>query len=130
MPQPPYSPFWPIGSVAVAATGTPVQLLAAYQGGKYLSVNTNAKVRVVSILFAVISGINANTGFVYVGVKGMNKSTGAGVIFAIPASAAGIVSWFTLPAQGWGGGNEICAEDIWLDADTSGNSVIVTLTQY
>lgn len=131
MPQPPNSPFWPLGSVAVAAAGTPVQLLAAYQGGKYLSGNNGGgKVRVTSILFAVIAGINANTGFIYIGVKGLTKATGVGVIFAIPASAAGIVNWFTLPALGWGGANEICPEDIWLDADTSGNSVVVTMTQY
>ena len=130
MPQPPYSPFWPLGKVIVTTAGTPVQLLAAYQSGAYLSANTKAKVRVVSILFAVIGGLTVNTGFVYIGVKGLTKATGVGVIFAIPASAAGIVNWFTLPALGWGGANEICPEDIWLDADTSGNSVVVTLTQY
>lgn len=132
MPQPPYSPFWPLGSVVVTTAGTPVQLLAAYQGGKYLSASnpSQGKIKVTSLLFAVIATINVNTGFVYIGTKGITKGTGVNVIFAIPAAAAGVTNWFTLPAQGWGGGNEITIEDIWLDADTSGNSVTVTGTQY
>jgi hypothetical protein len=60
----------------------------------------------------------------------MNKATGAGVIFAIPAAAAGATNWFTLPTAGFGGGNELTPEDIFIDADTNGNSVLVTCTQY
>jgi hypothetical protein len=130
MPSGNYPPFLILGKVSVTTAGTPVGLLDAFQGGALKSAQGVAKIRVASIIFVVQNGITTNTGYLYVGVKGMNKSTGAGVIFAIPAAAAGITNWFTLPAQGWGGGNELTPEDIYLDADTNGNSALVTCTQH
>jgi hypothetical protein len=138
MPSPTFPPFLPIGKVSVPTAGTPVGLLDAFvwppaggaAGGLKAAGASGQKIRFASVLFAVIGGLNANTGFIYIGVKGMVKGTGIGVIFAIPAAAAGQVNWFTLPSQGFGGGNEIAIEDIFIDADTNSNSVQVTATQY
>jgi hypothetical protein len=136
MPVPINPPFWPIGKVSVVAAGTPVGLLDAFTppggsaGGLKAVNNGGLKLRVSSILFTVLGLITVNTGYVYIGFKGMNKATGAGVVFALPAAAAGVTNWFTLPSVGWGGANEVCPEDLFLDADTSGNSALVTLIQY
>jgi hypothetical protein len=138
MPQTTFPPLLPLGKVVVTTAGTPVGLLDAFvyppaggaAGGLKASGQNGQKIRVASIYFAVINGLNVNTGFIYIGVKGMNKATGVGVIHAIPVAAVGVTNWFTLPAQGWGGGNELTPEDIFLDADTNGNSVQVTATQY
>ncbi len=137
MPTPNNPPFLVLGKVAVTTAGTPVGLLDAFQSGAYKSTTAapvgltpNLKLRCVSILFTVLGLITVNTGYLYIGVKGMNKATGAGVLFAIPAAAAGVTNWFTLPAQGFGAGNELTPEDIFLDADTNGNSALVTCTMY
>ncbi len=130
MPSPNNPPFLVLGKVSVPAAGTPVGLLDAFSGGSLKAAQGVAKIRVVSILFVVLNVITVNTGYVYIGVKGMNKATGVGVIAAVPAAAAGALNFFTLPAGGWGAGNELTPEDIFLDADTNGNSVLATCTQY
>lgn len=140
MPSPNNPPFLVLGKVSVAVAGTPVGLLDLFGGnpGIYKSTTTAAqgglnpgvKLRVVSIFFVVLNLITVNTGYIYIGVKGMNKATGAGVIAAIPAAAAGAMNFITIPAGGWGSGNEIAPEDIFLDADTAGNSALVTCTMY
>lgn len=135
MPSPNFPPFLVLGKVSVPAAGTPVGLLDAFvpQGGIAGGLKASqgvAKIRVVSIVFVVLNLITVNTGYIYIGVKGMNKATGVGVIAAVPAAAAGAMNFFTLPAGGWGAGNEVAPEDIFLDADTNGNSVLVTCTMY
>ncbi len=135
MPSTNFPPFLVLGKVSVPVAGTPVGLLDAFvpQGGVAGGLKATAgvaKIRVVSIVFVVLNLITVNTGYIYIGVKGMNKATGGGVIAAIPAAAAGAMNFFTLPAGGWGAGNELTPEDIFLDADTGGNSALVTCTQY
>src|SRR6266478_7552974 len=135
MPPPNSPPFLVLGKVVVTTAGTPVGLLDAFApvggaAGDLRSSKTSLKIRVVSILFTVLNLITVNTGYIYVGVKGMNKTTGVGVIFAIPAAGAGVTNFFTLPTQGFGAGNELSPEDIFLDADTNGNSALVTCTMY
>jgi hypothetical protein len=135
MPTPNFPPFLILGKVIVVTAGTPVGLLdtlvypyvGGAAGGLKAAVN-GQKIRVTSILFVVTPG--GNTGNLYIGVKGMNKATLAGVLFIIPAAAAGAVNWFTLPAQGFGAGNEITPEDIYIDGDTNGNFALVTCTMY
>jgi hypothetical protein len=133
MPSGNYPPFLILGKVAVTTAGTPVGLLDAFtlNGASLKAAGGGpAKYRCASILFVVSNLVTVNTGFIYVGVKGMNKSTGAGVIFMIPAAGTGVTNYFTLPSQGWGGGNELTPEDIYIDADTNGNSALVTCIQY
>jgi len=138
MPSPNNPPFLILGKVVVTVAGTPVGLLDAFQTGAYKSTTAaaaggltpNLKLRCVSIFFVVLGVITVNTGYIYIGVKGMNKATGAGVIAAIPAAAAGAMNFITLPSAGWGGGNEVTPEDIFLDADTNGNSLLATCTMY
>jgi hypothetical protein len=137
MPQGNFPPFLALGKVVVTTAGTPVGLLDAFVwppaggvAGGLKSAAGTAKLTCVSILFVVLNLITINTGYVYIGVKGMNKATGSGVIAAIPAAAAGAMNFFTIPAGGWGAGNELAPEDIFLDADTNGNSCLVTATMY
>jgi hypothetical protein len=90
------------GKTTVAAAGTPVQLVVptALFRAKWL----------------IIQALAGNTNNIYVGVKGMNKGTLAGV-FAIlgPTSQP-----FPIFCEG----PSINPEDIWIDADTNGNAVV------
>jgi hypothetical protein len=130
MPSPNFPPFLTLGKVVVTTAGTPVDVFEGSSNPQFEIDVLGQKMRVSSILFAVVGGLTVNTGFIYIGTANMNKATGVGVIFAIPAAAAGVTNWFTLPAAGFGGGNEITIEDLLIDADTNGNSVLVTATMY
>jgi hypothetical protein len=90
------------GKTTVAAAGTPVQLSAptGIQRSKWL----------------IIQPLAGNTNNIYVGNKGMNKTTLAGV-FAILAPTAQPLPIFVEGAS-------LNMEDIWIDADTNGNAVV------
>ena len=97
------------GKVVVPVAGTPVQIAASA-----------APVR--SLRFSVIAG---NTGRVFLGCKGLNSSTGAGLMKEFAANpTGGIDDVFTLPALERETYNPT---DFWIDAAVSGEGLIVSL---
>ena len=107
-------PLLPLGKVTVVTAGTPEQVT------KNLSA-PNARFFCHSLL---IETLPTNTGKIWFGVAGMNKSTYAGVVAVLPIPTANVLPSFS--------GTLNIAYDAfdlslyYLDADISGEGVIVT----
>jgi hypothetical protein len=96
------------GKIAVPTPGTPVR------------VTSDTSIRAHRIRFAVVIG---ETGRVFLGVQGINKATGTGVLFEFwPTSAGGgIANEFVLEsAEG-----ELRPSDYYVDANVAGEGLIV-----
>ena len=90
------------GKTAVTTAGTPVQLVAptGVSKGKWMT----------------IQPLSTNTGNIYVGNRGLNKSTLAGVMAILAPTAVPFPIFVEGPA--------LNVEDIWIDGDTNGNAVV------
>jgi hypothetical protein len=98
-----------LGLVAIASGGTPVQLTSTSIGAAV----------------ALISPKPGNGGVVYVGKKGMNTGTGAGVIGVIPKPASATTGPFaplSLPPLTGQGGYRL--DELYIDG-TTGDGVYV-----
>lgn len=98
-------PIQALGKVVVAAPGTPVQLYAGAPAVRGKCV--------------IVKALKGNAGVVYVGNAGMVKATGVKVSADLgPDSSA------TYPAHQ---GNPLNPEELFLDADSAGDGVFVTV---
>jgi len=98
------------GKIAVPTPGTPVRL------------TTDTNLRVARLQFAVVIG---ETGRGFLGVAGMNKATGAGVIkqFWPTGAGGGIADEFTI--QTLDGQHFVVPADYYIDANTTNEGLIV-----
>jgi hypothetical protein len=98
------------GKIAVATPGTPVP------------VTTDANLRAAKLRFAVAIG---ETGRVFLGVAGMNKATGAGVIkeFWPTGAGGGIADEIVLESPS---GDLLRPADYYVDANVAGEGLIVS----
>lgn len=92
-----------LGKVTVASAGTPVQVNA--------QATNFARCRTLCVSTA------GNTGVVYLGFKGMNKSTGAGVLAVFQKDQYNLFG-------DEGAGLQFDTSDLYLDAATNGDSAI------
>ena len=88
----------------VAAAGTPEQLTTT----KLTSCGS-------VLVFAEKANMAANTGAVYLGLKGMSKTTGAGVIAKLASGGSLVIPEIEGTAS----------DALWVDADTNGDGVRV-----
>jgi len=95
------------GKVAVVAPGTPVRL------------TSDETLRAVRLRFATLIG---ETGRVFLGVAGMNKATGVGVIkeFWPTGVGGGVADDLVLESA-----NGLRPGDYWIDANVAGEGLIV-----
>jgi hypothetical protein len=111
----------PLGLVATVTAGTPVPvspaLVALFPDPKS-DVNHN----VHSILFVADP---ANTGKVYIGVKGMNKGTRAGVLMPLAVPTTNLIPTFSVSLTM--GANGVSLDDFYIDSDTSGQGALVSV---
>jgi hypothetical protein len=104
-----------IGKVTVAAVGTKVRLTAT-------ETNPDAHYGCHAVFFV---SLVTNTGFVYIGGKNMNVATMTDVWAFLPPSTADVV-WscnIGIPSAP----DAVDAKDIYIDAETNGNAVLVTV---
>jgi hypothetical protein len=96
------------GKVAVATPGTPVR------------VTSDTTIRAQQIRFAVAIG---ETGRVFLGVQGMNKATGAGVVkeFWPTGAGGGVADELVLESAA----GELRPSDYYVDANSAGEGLIV-----
>lgn len=74
-----------------------------------------------------IEALNANTHFIYIGVKGMDVATMSGVIMTLPPPNAGTIVNFADFTENFSGGtNNYRLQDYWIDG-TTGEGVLRTV---
>jgi len=97
-----------LGKVAVPSPGTPVR------------VTSGTTIRAHRIRFAVAIG---ETGRAFLGVQGMNKSSGAGVVkeFWPTGAGGGVADELVLESAA----GELRPSDYYVDANTAGEGLIV-----
>ncbi|MCC6362996.1 MAG: hypothetical protein IT165_05695 [Bryobacterales bacterium] len=97
-----------LGKVAVPSPGTPVR------------VTFDTTIRAHRIRFAVAIG---ETGRVFLGVQGMNKATGAGVVkeFWPTGAGGGVADELVLESAA----GDLRPSDYYVDANTAGEGLIV-----
>jgi hypothetical protein len=97
------------GKIAVSVPGTPVPL------------TTDTNLRAAKLRFAVVIG---ETGRVFLGVAGMNKATGAGVIkeFWPTGAGGGVADEIVLESPS---GDLLRPADYYVDANVAGEGLIV-----
>lgn len=107
-----------LGPVTVGAPGTPVGVQTVLPTPpSSIDVNNN-------VHSCIIEALSGNTGKVYIGLKGMNKSSLAGVLMVLPVPTANSIPTFSMSITF--GANAIDLADLYIDADIGTNGVLVT----
>lgn len=116
-----YSPVNPFGKRVVTTAGTPVVLFTTAEVPRAAQ---NVWTKRVARLR--IEALNSNTGLIYIGVSTLNKTTLVGVIATI-ASPGGnpIVNALEFDQLAFGA-NIYELQNLWIDADVSGEGVLRT----
>ena len=111
MYSPTFNPM-PFGPVNVPVPGTPVDLTAQLIASGVCLVADPVEVNKISIV-----SLPSNTGAVYVGIAGMNKSTMRGVLFTF---STGSIGWQITNNEG---ANTYRFDQMYVDADVAGEGV-------
>lgn len=118
MPALAFNPICPFGNKTVAAAGTPQLLFTTTEAP--VAAQGIWPIRVVDIR---VEALNANTGLIYIGVKGMVKATGVGVLFTLAAPGGNPIVNAEYFSRYFDGTNRFRLQDYWIDADTTGEGV-------
>lgn len=100
-----------LGLTTVTTAGTPV------------SVVVPASIRPPSCHAFIITARPANTGKIFIGLSGLNKTTFAGVLAILPIPTVNDLPTFSASLSG--PANALSLDDLYLDADVSGDGVII-----
>ncbi len=112
--------FFATGKVVVGTAGTPVQIgplptvVAGPLGAQGLS----------TVHAFVIQALSGNTGKIYIGLAGLNKSTLVGVLVVLPVPTANLIPTFS--ASLTAAANALSLTDLWFDADNGGEGVTIS----
>ena len=115
------NPIAPFGKRVVTTAGTPVLLFTTTEVP--IAAQGIWPVRVADIR---VEALNSNTGLVYIGTSGMNKTTLVGVLFTISAPGGNPIVNAINFSSFFDGTNRFRPQDYYLDADVSGEGVIRT----
>lgn len=121
MPALNFNPVNPFGKRVVTTAGTPVTLFASSE----IAIGAQG-IWPTRVSRLYIEALNSNTGFIYIGVKGMVVATMVGVLMTIPAPAAGPAVFYANFDQLAFGANNYRLQDYWMDAQINGEGVIRT----
>lgn len=108
----------PLGKVTVAVAGTKLSLQ---------TVLTAAGLPFRSYHAAHFQALDTNTGQVYLGTAAMVAATRVGCIHVLAAPASGVIPSFGMALQGAPAGIDI--SEVYLDVDTGGEGVLLTLLE-
>ena len=105
-----------VGRINVAVAGTPVQVTAGFAA---------LSIRFTTCHAALFQALHDNTGRIYIGASNLNRTTRANcaAVLAVPSGAAIPSFGVSLPASPAG----VDLAGLYLDADTSGEGVLLTL---
>jgi hypothetical protein len=106
------------GKITVPAAGTPVPIpttaIAGPQGAAGFK----------SVHAFIIQALSTNTGKIYVGLAGLNKSTLVGVLCVLPIPTANLIPTFSVSLTA--AANALALDDLLIDADVNGEGVTVS----
>jgi hypothetical protein len=120
MPALAFNPICPFGIRTIVAGGTP-QLLFTTTESPVAAAGIWPK-RVTDIR---VEAANANTGLIYIGVKGMVAATGVGVLFTLSAPGGNPIVNAENFSRFFDGTNRFRLQDYWCDG-TTGESILRT----
>lgn len=124
MPALAFNPVQPYGKKTVASAGTPELLFSTTEVPV-----TASGVWPTRVSRLLLTALPANTGLIYIGVKGMVVSTLVGVLAIIDkptaATAIGIGGRLEFDQLAFGA-NNYRLQDYWIDVAVSGEGVIRT----
>lgn len=108
----------PLGKVTITVAGTklPIQTVLTAAGLKFGSYHA-----------AHFQALDTNTGKVYIGTSTMVAATRVGCIHVLAAPASGVIPSFGMALQGAAAGIDIA--EVFLDVDTNGEGVLLTLLE-
>lgn len=109
------------GKITVTVAGTPVQVWAAIKA----AFPTDKAYDFKSFHAVLFQARVANTGSVYIGGQGMAKATGVGVSAVLVAPSTNQPASYGIANQLSPAGVDLDA--LYVDADTAGDGVLVTL---
>jgi hypothetical protein len=117
-----FNPVCPFGYRTLAAAGTPQLLFTTAE----VPVGA-AGVWPVRVSRIYLEVANANTGFIYIGLKGMVVATGVNVIASIPPPNGGqVTNWFDFDQIAFGA-NNYRPQDFWMDGSHTGDKILRTV---
>lgn len=123
MPALAFNPICPFGKKTVTAAGTPQRLFTDAEIA--LASNGRWPTRVSRIY---LEALNANTGFIYIGVSTLVKATLVGVIMTLAPPSGGLITNYADFTENFAGGtNNYNLKDYWIDADTTEEGVLRTV---
>ena len=108
----------PLGKVTVAVAGTPRSIQ---------SVLTAAGLRFKAYHAAHLQALDTNSGKVYIGTSTMVAATRVGCIHILAAPTGGVIPSVGMALQGAAAGIDIA--EVYLDVDTDGEGVLLTLLE-
>ncbi len=111
--------FFALGKLTVPTSGTPVQVPAPVLPGQGPTLPALSTVHAL-----VIEVLSTNTGKIYVGIAGLNKSTLAGVLMVLPVPTANLLPTFSISLTA--AANALSLTDLVVDADNSGEGVLIS----
>ncbi len=103
----------------MAAAGTPVNVPVPVLPGAGSAVSPLTTVHAL-----VIEALSGNTGKIYIGLVGMDKSSLKGVLMVLPVPTANLIPSFSISLTA--AANALSVTDLWFDADTNGEGVIIS----
>lgn len=104
-----------LGKVTVTTPGTPVAL----------TINQTRPVARLAVHALLVQALSTNIGKLYLGTAALNKSTLAGVYAVLAIPTVNLIPTFSAALTLAPAGIQI--QDMYLDADTAGEGVLVTV---
>lgn len=110
----------------MAAQLLAVQNLAIAVAGMPVQATLPTTLTLGNVHAVIVQGWPTNGGNLYVGDRQtMNKTTGVGVLYVIPApTATSYPSWSSAVTHG---ANAVPLSKLWLDADVSGDKALISV---
>lgn len=106
------------GKITVPAAGTPVNVPVPP------SVAGPGSPGLTTVHAFVVQALAANTGKVYIGIAGLNKSTLANVLIVLPVPTANLLPAFSVSITA--AANALSLSDLWIDVDNNGDGVLLS----
>lgn len=103
-----------LGKVTVASAGTPVRATA----------NQTTPANRFPAHSYLVEAVVGNTGKVYIGAAGMDKSTLVGVFVVLPPPTANVLPSFSATVSY--SPNHFNMADVWIDVDTNNEGALVS----